>query len=186
MGTVLEAAFEIQRFLLQAGERFCVIGAVALQRWGEPRATRDVDLTLLCPFGRETAALERLLGRFASRIPDARDFGLKNRVVLLKSSGGVGIDVALGGLPFEERCVERASDWPVAGGSLRTCSAEDLIVLKAFAGRPQDWLDIEKVLVRRRAVLDWSLVVEELKPLLALRDAPERLDQLEQMRSRTK
>jgi hypothetical protein len=29
MGTVLEAAFEIQGFLLQAGERFCVIGAVA-------------------------------------------------------------------------------------------------------------------------------------------------------------
>ncbi|OGA68030.1 MAG: hypothetical protein A3G81_20465 [Betaproteobacteria bacterium RIFCSPLOWO2_12_FULL_65_14] len=61
MGTVLEAAFEVQSFLVQAGERFCFIGALALQRWGEPRATRDVDLTLLCPFGAEAAAIvERL------------------------------------------------------------------------------------------------------------------------------
>jgi hypothetical protein len=181
MGTVLEAAFEIQRFLLQAGERFCLIGAVALQRWGEPRATRDVDLTLLCPFGAEPAALDRLLGRFAARIPDARDFGLKNRVVLLKSSGGIGIDVSLGGLPFEERCVERSSDWPVAGGMLRTCSAEDLVVLKAFAARPRDWLDVESTIVRRGAKLDWGLIYQELEPLAALREAPEIVPRLREM-----
>lgn len=186
MGTVLEAAFEIQRFLAQAGERFCIIGAVALQRWGEPRATRDVDLTILCEFGRESAVVDRLLGGFVPRIADARDFARKSRVVLLKSAGGVGIDVALGGLPFEERCVERSSDWPVAGAMLRTCSAEDLVVLKAFAARPRDWLDVESIIVRQGTKLDWPLVYGELEPLAALREAPEIVARLRELQRTVK
>lgn len=147
------------------------------------RATQDADVTLLCPFGNEPAAVDRLLAGFKARIAGAREFALRQRVVLLWSSEGVGIDVALGALPFEERCVGRASEWTVPPGVvLRTCSAEDLVVLKAFAGRAQDWIDLESVLVRRRRTLDWRLIVEELKPLLELRETPENLEKLEQLR----
>lgn len=38
----------------------------------------------------------------------ARDFALRNRVLLLRSSEGIGIDIALGALPFEEKAIERA------------------------------------------------------------------------------
>ena len=95
------------------------------------------------------------------------------------------MDVAFGGLPFEERCVNRASDWELAPGIvLHTCSAEDLVILKAFAGRPRDWIDIETVLVRQRRSLDWRLIIRELKPLLEIREAPESLAQLQQLRSK--
>lgn len=152
-------------------------------RWGEPRATRDVDVTLVCPFGGEARALDRLLGEFKSRIEDARDFAMRTRVLLLWSSGGIGIDIALGGLPFEERCAERASDWTIAPGTvLRTCSAEDLVVLKAFAARPRDWLDVETVLVRRHRSLDWQQIDRELEPLAALRETPEVLEKLKQLK----
>lgn len=57
-------------------------------------------------------------------------------------------------------------------------------MLKAFAGRPQDWIDLESVLVRQRRKLDWRLIREELEPLLALRETPENLDKLEQLRSK--
>jgi hypothetical protein len=53
---------------------------------------------------------------------------------------------------------------------LRTCSAEDLVVLKAFADRPQDWLDIEGVLVRQGRSLDRAQVIDELLPLLELKE----------------
>ena len=178
MGTVLDAAFEVQDFLNKQGQRFCFIGGLALQRWGEPRATRDVDLTLLCPFGDEARAAGLLAGAFAARIPDAREFAVRNRVLLLRNSGGVPIDISLGALAFEERCVGRASDWPIGDGSLRTCSAEDLVVLKAFASRPRDWLDVESVVVRRGRALDWKLVFEELEPLAAVREAPDILARL--------
>lgn len=56
MENVLEAALEAQRVLTGAGERFCIIGGLALQRWGRPRFTQDVDITLLCPFGAEAGA----------------------------------------------------------------------------------------------------------------------------------
>jgi len=147
------------------------------------RATQDADVTLLCPLGGESAAVDRLLGGFKPRREGAREFALRQRVLLLWSREGVGIDVALGALPFEERCVGRASDWTIPPGVvLRTCVAEDLVVLKAFAGRPQDWLDLESVLVRQRRTLDWRLVLGELKPLLELRETPENLDKLQQLR----
>jgi hypothetical protein len=50
-----------------------------------------------------------------------------------------------------------------------TCSAEDLLVLKAFAGRVQDWLDVEGVIVRQGPRLDRQQVLAELRPLLDLK-----------------
>lgn len=169
MNALLAAAAEIQSFLRRTRERFCFIGGIALQRWGEPRFTRDVDLTLLCPYGSEAQAAGRLLAGFAPRIPDAHTFALEHRVVLLRSKAGVPIDVALGGIPFEERCVERASEFNFGEVGLLTCSAEDLVVLKAFAGRERDWADVESVVIRQSRSLDWSLVFEELAPLAEVR-----------------
>ena len=65
MKGLFSAALEIQEFLGRAGDRFCFIGGVALQRWGQPRLTQDVDLTLLCAPGEEAAAIDRLLLKFA-------------------------------------------------------------------------------------------------------------------------
>ena len=161
MKGVFAAALEIQAFLRGAGAKFCFIGGVALQRWGQPRLTQDVDLTLLCGLGDESAAIDWLLAKFAGRLPDARDFALRNRVLLLRAGSGVAIDVSLGAIPFEHRCVTRASEFDFgAGFRLLTCSAEDLIVLKAFASRPQDWIDIEAVVLRQQPTLDWKLVFD--------------------------
>ena len=183
MKTVLEAALEVQRYLSRVGERFCFIGGIALQRWGEPRLTRDVDVTVLSPFGEEGRSADRLLAAFRPRIEDARDFAVRNRVLLIQSESGIAVDVAFGAVPFEERCVARSSEWALAPDvALRTCVAEDLIVLKAFASRPQDWIDVESIAIRQRRRLDWKLVFEELEPLAAVRNVPGLLDQLRQLR----
>lgn len=183
MNALFAAAAEIQHFLQRAAERYCFIGGIALQRWGEPRFTRDVDITLLCPYGAELQAVKPLLAAFVSRIPEAGAFATKHRVLLLNSENGIPIDVALGGIPFEERCVTRATDFDFGEARLLTCSAEDLVVLKAFAGRPQDWVDIESIAVRQNRVLDWNLVFAELEPLVAVRNVPGLLDRLQQLRN---
>ena len=137
----------------------------------------------MCGLGEEAITIDWLLAQFAARLPDARDFALRNRVLLLRSGSGVPIDVSLGAIPFEHRYVARASEFDFgAGFRLLTCSAEDLIVLKAFASRPQDWIDIEAVVLRRQRMLDWKLVVDELEPLVALRETPEVLDRLRRLR----
>jgi hypothetical protein len=184
MNALLEAAAEIQYFLRHAGEKFCFIGGVALQRWGEPRFTRDVDLTVLCPYGAEAGPVERLISAFSPRIPDAQTFAQQNRVVLLQSASGIPLDIALGAIPFEERCVARATEFDMGGARLLTCSAEDLLVLKAFAARDRDWADIESIAARQSRQLDWPLIFKEFAPLAELREGSQATTRLNVLRDK--
>jgi hypothetical protein len=178
---VLAAAGEVQRFCLERHWRFCFIGGVAVQRWGEPRLTQDVDLTVLTGLGNEERFADALIGAFATRRSDAREFALRHRVLLIRTGSGVDVDVAFGALPFEERSVQRASPWVwTADASLITCSAEDLVVHKAFAGRDLDWGDVERILIRQHGKLLTSQIREELQPLLELKGEPEASARLEQ------
>ena len=183
MNDVIQAAAELQLVCQTQGWRFCFIGGLALQRWSEPRETIDVDLTLFAGFGEEQRFSDVLLEHFDARISDAAAFAQERRVLLLRSSKGVGLDVALAALPYEALVIQRSSyfDYP-PGIPLRTCSAEDLIVLKAFAGRGQDWADIERIIVRQTGTLDWRYIYEQLRPLAELKEAPEILKQLEARR----
>ena len=179
---LLLAAGTVQQFLLQQGWRFCFIGGVAVQRWGNPRFTHDLDLTLLTGFGREETFVDALLEELEPRQPGAREFALQNRVLLARTRNGVEIDIALGALPFEERCVARATPWTLRESlALTTCSAEDLVVHKVFAGRGRDWDDVETILIRQHQKLDLDQVRSELKPLLELKGELEGLDKLAQM-----
>ena len=75
----------------------------------------------------EEVFADALLQRFTGRTEEAREFSLRHRVLLLRSDQGVPLDIAFGAMPFEERAVGRASDFPIeAGASLKTCSAGDL------------------------------------------------------------
>lgn len=183
MNGLLAAAAEIQDYLRDATQQFCFIGGLALQRWGDPRFTRDVDLTVLCPYGSEPAIANLLLAKFSPRMSGARDFALEHRVILLNSSTGIPLDIALGAIPFEERCVARATHFDYGNAQLLTCGAEDLIVMKAFAGRDRDWADIETIVMRQSAKLDWPLIFAEIKPLAELRDANLILDRLVKFQS---
>lgn len=187
MNRIFSAAAEIQTFCQGRGWRFCFIGGLAVQRWGKPRLTQDVDLTILTGFGAEEAYVDGLLRTFAGRRTDTRKFALENRVVLLRTNDGVPLDVSLGAMPFEERAIERASEFPIAPTvRLMTCSAEDLVVLKVFASRPQDWLDIEGIVHRQRKKLNLLLVWQELNPLLELKEEPELAEHLRAILDRAK
>ena len=183
MNKVFHAAAELQSVCRSQRWQFCFIGGLALQRWGEPRETVDVDLSLLAGFGQEQQFSEVLLKHFEPRISNAADFARERRVLLLRSTNGVGLDVALAALPYEELMIHRSSHFECPPGlSLRTCSAEDLIVLKAFAGRGQDWVDVERIIARQTGKLGWDYIREQLRPLAELKDAPEIVDRLEALR----
>ena len=163
----------------------CLIGGLVLQRWGEPRLTKDVDLTVITGFGREEELVDLLLPHFTGRRKDTREFALRNRVLLLQSDDGIGIDVALGAMEFEERVMKRASFFDfLPDCRLRTCSAEDFVVMKAFANRDRDWLDIETVLIRQGSRLNWKQIIGELKPLSTLKETPEIVTRLERLRKK--
>ena len=147
MNAVFQTAVEVQHFCDSRGWRFCFIGGVAVQRWGQPRVTDDVDLTLLTGWEHEERYLEALLEQYTLRPEMSRCQALASRVAFLISAKGVPIDVAFGAVPFEERSIRRSSPWLFdERHALQTCSAEDLIVHKCFAGRGHDWDDVEGVI----------------------------------------
>jgi len=180
---VIRAAAELQALCEAERWGFCFIGGLAVLRWGEAREAVDVDLTLLTGFGGESRFIDRLLGRYEARIEQPAEFALTRRVLLLRAPSGVGLDIALAGLPFEQTAVERSSLFAfTSDATLRTCSAEDLIVMKAFAARAKDWLDVEGVLVRQGRALDWDYIRRQLEPLVELKEMPQIMDDLERRR----
>ena len=179
LNNILQLAVQVGLELEKCGILFCFIGGTAYQRWGEPRQTSDVDATLMVEFGEERETVKKLLKMYSARIDNVEEFAERNRIVLLQSRQGIGIDLSLGGLPYESRQIARSSVWKVPGhGDIRTCSAEDLVVLKSFASRPQDWIDVEKVIIRQGARLNRVLIKDELLPLAELKEEPELMDRL--------
>jgi len=93
MDRLTEAAQEIVSFLQAQGWSCCIVGGMAVPRWGEPRATIDVDVCLFTGLGDETSYVEPILGRFAPRIDDASQFAERSRVLLVEASNGIGAGV---------------------------------------------------------------------------------------------
>ena len=164
------AALEVLSALDEGGILACVIGALAVHRWGEPRATSDADFSALATYGAEQPVVDALLSRFEARRPDAAAFALANRVLLLRTHEGVAVDVALAAFSFEIEALDMASSWEVLPGvGLRTCPAEHLVVYKLVAGRTHDLSDMESIVRRQGRRLDvdrirrWGREFAELK-----------------------
>ncbi|MGI9115121.1 MAG: hypothetical protein ACR2FX_08830 [Chthoniobacterales bacterium] len=181
MNEVFRAAATLQEFCQRQKWRFCFIGGLAVQRWADPRQTEDAHLTLLTGFTGEDSYIDALLSAFAPRFTDERKLAPLRRVLFLQSSEGVALDIALGAVPFEEHSVERATDWKVEKLRLRTCSAEDLIVHKAFAGRELDWADVTSIIMRQGRKLNVEQIWSELRPLVELKEEPEILEKLQRL-----
>jgi len=180
MNALYEAANEVSAFLQEKRWRFCIIGGLAVIRWGEPRLTVDVDLTILTGFGEERRYAQELLDRFQARMGEALKFALENRVLLLTAANGKDLDISFGAFPFEEEMIERATPFDFADGvQLTTCSAEDLFILKVFAARSKDWADAEGVADRQ--TLDQGYIFKHLRPLCEVKKAPELLERAQKL-----
>jgi len=180
MNRLIEAALELHEFLTRHAVPYAIIGGVAVQVWGEPRLTIDLDITVLTPPEGTGAFVQLLLQRFASRVPDPVGFARRTRVVLIQASNGCNVDISLGVPGYEEEVIRRAVDCEVAPGkTVRLCSAEDLIVHKAVAGRPQDLIDIEGVIYRQGDRLDVKYIRRWLREFADVLEMPEILERFE-------
>lgn len=179
---LFEAAKHVTDFFEKKKWDYAFIGGIAVLRWGDIRTTADVDVAILTRYEDEEHFVSEILKKFIPRISDAHTFALQNRVVLAKAENGIGIDISLGGLPFEEQMVEKSSNYCFAQNyTLRTCSAEDLIVFKAFAGRHKDWSDIDSILVKQKGNVDLDYILSHLVPLCELKEDSETVRRLLQM-----
>jgi hypothetical protein len=123
---------------------YAIIGGIALQFWGEPRFTLNVETTV-----QDRLDIDDLVKvtteDFGSRVSDPYQFAKATRMILLNVEN-VDVDVAIALRSYEEFLFERSQSYEVEPGrELIICSAEDLIIHKALAGRPQDLLEVRYI-----------------------------------------
>jgi hypothetical protein len=84
-----EAAWRLHEFLTARSIPYAIIGGIAVQRWRQPRLTRDVDLTILVHPGREEGIARDLVAAFRPRLADAVAFAVEHRVGCSRSTSPV-------------------------------------------------------------------------------------------------
>jgi predicted nucleotidyltransferase len=174
------AAWEMHCFFDHLGVEYVIIGGLAVQHWGEPRFTQDVDLTVTTlPIGL-TEFIQKIVDRFPSRIEDPITFARHNRIVLVRASNGCPVDISLALPGYEDELMRRAVDYELEPEKVvNLCSAEDLIIHKAVAGRPQDVRDIEGIVYRQREALDVDYLRRWLRDFADVLATPEILELFE-------
>ena len=178
----LESAWEVGQFFTDHGIRYAVIGGLAVQVWGEARLTIDADLTIASSLDQGSAPLVKLITeQFHSRIAAPLEFAHKTRMILVTASNGVDVDISLALPGYEDVMLERGIDYELEPGkSIYLCSAEELIIHKAIAGRPQDVLDIQGIVYRQGKTLDISYIRSWLAQFSTLLENPAVQERFEQ------
>ena len=162
--SLFEGAVEVAAFLEKQQIPYALLGGLAVQHWGEPRTTLDIDIIVLVPTTDEDGFLRAVLQQFRPRLPDAFAFAKRSRILLVSTSSGIPVDLSLGIPGYEEEVLSRAVPVSFAGLTpVRVVSPEDLIVHKCVAGRARDIEDIERVLVRQKVALDLRYIRKWLR-----------------------
>jgi hypothetical protein len=68
----------------------------------------------------------------------------------------VKLDLALGLSEFEGQALARAEPLLLAGMTVAVATAEDLLIMKILAGRPQDDQDVQGLVVAQGQHLAWN------------------------------
>ncbi len=131
---------------------YMIIGGQAVLLYGEPRLTKDIDITLGAGLERLNDVLSAVQSAALTPLVDAETFTRQTMVLPCSDAeSGMRVDFILSFSPFEQAAIARAR--PVRIGSAVLCfaSLEDLIIHKIIAGRARDLEDVKGVLLKNSA-----------------------------------
>ncbi len=157
-----ELLARIAGHLASRGIPYMIVGGQAVLLYGEPRLTRDIDVTL--GLGPERAgemiAIARELG-LRHLAEDPLQFARETFVIpCIDEASGIRVDFILSQSSYENEAIAKARPVKVNEVMVKFASLEDVLIHKVVAGRPRDLEDIRKMLVKnpsydRDYVLSW-------------------------------
>jgi hypothetical protein len=158
---MLDLLVQVSAELAARGIAHAMIGAGALAVHGIVRSTFDLDL-----FSTDGGALARATWAILEsrgvvvdvRVGDEAD--PLAGVVRLAAAGQRTVDVIVGRHPWQAAVARRASPTPIGGAAVPVAAPADLILLKLYAGGPQDAWDVQQLLA---AAPDAAALVEEVE-----------------------
>jgi hypothetical protein len=149
-----EVIVKIASALNKCGLPYMIIGGQAVLLYGEPRLTRDIDITL----GADIDRLAQLLAAI-KEIPlkqlvnDAPSFVKKTMVLpAMHEPTGIRVDFIFSFTPYEETAIKRAKLVKLSDTDVAFAAIEDLIIHKIFAGRSRDIEDVHMLFLKNRNI----------------------------------
>jgi len=152
--TLLDAA----AFLEQEGVPYALIGGIAVSLRGQPRVTADVDMVIALDVDRARELVGRLTGsNFEPLFRGVEEIVEKALILPLRHrSTHIKVDLAIGLSGFERQAIRRANQVHVEETPILVASIEDLLIMKALAGRPRDDQDAEGLVNSQHEYIDWE------------------------------
>ncbi len=140
----------LARALDRAGIPYMIIGGQAVQLYGEPRMTRDIDLTLGVGVEGLQHVLAVCLEMPLNVLVDDKEKFVRETMVLpaMEEKTGIRVDFVFSFTGYEKQALRRARTVNIKGCPVRFVSMEDLIVHKVVAGRARDNEDTRNILVK--------------------------------------
>ncbi|MBN1103943.1 MAG: hypothetical protein JXL84_11065 [Deltaproteobacteria bacterium] len=128
---------------------YMVIGGQAVLLHGEPRLTRDIDITLGIGAEKLDLLLPAVRVSGLKTLVDPPTFTAKTHVLPCEDPvTGIRVDFIFSFLPYESQAIGRARTVPMGNALVRFATPEDLIIHKIVAGRPRDMEDAKGVLLK--------------------------------------
>jgi hypothetical protein len=158
--------------LEQSGIPYMVIGGQAVLVHGEPRLTRDIDITL--GVSAEQAVAVQRIAHTAGLVAlvDPETFTLKTLVLPCHDpETGIRVDFIFSFTPYEKQAMKRVTFVEIGQARVRFASLEDLIIHKMVSGRPRDLEDVRSVILKNKD-MDEKYIRKWLKEFAALLELP--------------
>ncbi len=143
---------------------YMVIGGQAVLIYGEPRLTRDIDITL----GLDAGGIEKVKAVIKALNLKilAENIGafVEQTMVLpaLEQKSGIRIDFIFTFTPYERQAISRAKKIRIGKQRVNFASLEDLIIHKMIANRERDIEDV-KTIILKNTKFDKSYIIKWLK-----------------------
>ena len=127
-----------------------VIGGQAVLLYGEPRLTRDIDITL----GMGVNGLDKIKKIIKAiglkiLVEKEREFVERNMVLpTIDKKSGIRVDFIFSFSSYVRQAIERGKDIKLGRTLVKFASLEDVVIHKVIAGRARDLEDVKSILLK--------------------------------------
>jgi len=127
-----------------------VIGGQAVLLYGEPRLTKDIDITLGIGIDGLRKIKRMVNSLHLEHLADHVEEFVKETMVLpvIDASSGIRVDFIFSYSPYEKQAIERARGIKFGKTNVNFAALEDVVIHKIIAARARDIEDVRCILLK--------------------------------------
>ena len=161
---------------------YMIIDGQAVLLYGEPRLTRDIDITLGVNADHLNDLLAVVQELSLKPLPENVESFVRQTMVLpaLDETTGIRVDFIFSFTSYESEALKRTKKVKILEQEVCFASPEDVIIHKVFAGRPRD-IEDAKTIVLKNPGIDVQYIKDWLKEFDASSDKKDFLRTFEEI-----